>query len=618
MFKRRLHFRMRKSATIALQCKIRVLIARKVLKGLQGEQKDIGKLKQNNEILKKEMQSLKAMLAAQAKEGASNEAHEKEIKEREEKIAVLEKRISELEKELAAEKQTIEKLEADLEVQKQMARQSIAAPGSPTRVSHVRQSSAQLSASDMARLSMPSMPANYVSPEVVEKHKKHVARLEEQLEAERNQRLEADGEIIRLRAAVSGIHLNEAEINAMVEEKKVATQKAAEARAEAEAEEEKEEPKGFAANIADGIASAFGGGAPKEEPHRSSVIDFEAFLPKVRRGVFEESKEDGVVLGWKAEIKSRKDREEALLNDVNRFESQMKKYVHHLEEGVDVVMWQLNRGESKDAAAEFPMKASHVTVKLHKKGDTMSDSILEFVLRGGYLSKAIGRNRGVNKAALEPLSLKELLEVKAGCSGYDHTELPSAAGRSKSKSSKTRGENKQGSLFITLTATPTESAANRSYILRFKSRSARNELLNGLRRVLADIQVTEGVSISGLHVEEGDDETGIPDMVPLEAVHKVLDREREAHDRILLMLLQGFEDLKEREDELVKLRTKLESVIEESAEKDRVQANDSKLIMQLSKKLETLLMDNEDLRDQNDRLNARLIAAECEKMNMMT
>jgi hypothetical protein len=42
-----------------------------------------------------------------------------------------------------------------------------------------------------------------------------------------------------------------------------------------------------------------------------------------------------------------------------------------------------------------------------------------------------------------------------------------------------------------------------------------------------------------------------------------------------------------------------------------------KLILQLSKKLETLLMDNEDLRDQNDRLNTRLIAAECEKTNMM-
>ena len=37
--------------------------------------------------------------------------------------------------------------------------------------------------------------------------------------------------------------------------------------------------------------------------------------------------------------------------------------------------------------------------------------------------------------------------------------------------------------------------------------------------------------------------------------------------------------------------------------------------MQLSKKLETLLMDNEDLRDQNDRLNTRLVTIECEKMN---
>lgn len=221
---------MLKSAVIALQCKVRVKIAAKVLKGLMGEQKDIGKLKQNNDILKKEMQSLKAMLAAQAKEGASNTLHEKEIQTREKKIADLEKRIADLEKELAAEKHTVEKLEADLEVQKQMGRQSVAAPGSPTRTSHVRGSSAQLSASDISRLSMPSMPANYVSPEVVEKHKKHVARLEETLKAERNQRMEADGEIIRLRAAVSGIHLNEAEISAMVEEKQAATQKAAAAR----------------------------------------------------------------------------------------------------------------------------------------------------------------------------------------------------------------------------------------------------------------------------------------------------------------------------------------------------------------------------------------------------
>ena len=163
-------------------------------------------------------------------------------------------------------------------------------------------------------------------------------------------------------------------------------------------------------------------------------------------------------------------------------------------------------------------------------------------------------------------------------------------------------------------------ASSRSYIMKFKSRSSRNDILNGLRSVLAEMQINEGVSVSGLlsspHANEYDDDEEI--MVPLDAVHNVLNREREAYDRIMLLLLQGFEDLKEKEDESLTLRKRFDRVVEESAEKDRVQANDSKLIMQLSKKLETLLMDNEDLRDQNDRLNTRLIAAECEKMNMMS
>lgn len=227
----------------------------------------------------------------------------------------------------------------------------------------------------------------------------------------------------------------------------------------------------------------------------------------------------------------------------------------------------------------------------------------------------------MDKTALEPLSLGEILEVKAGCAGYDHTELPSAAGRekkSKSKSKKSKGEseNRQTSLFLTVKATPTPIAHERTYIIRFKSRSARNDMLHGLRSVLADMQIQEGVSISGLHFnQETDDQDEDQIMVPLSAVNQVINKEREAYDRILLMLLQGGEDLKDKEDELLNLRSKLENVVQESAEKDRVQANDSKLIMQLSKKLETLLMDNEDLRDQNDRLNTRLVAVECERMN---
>lgn len=345
------------------------------------------------------------------------------------------------------------------------------------------------------------------------------------------------------------------------------------------------------------------------------------FIPMIRRGFTgneEKVEEEALTIGWKVEIRNRREREEALRDDVHRFEVKLKKFTTMLEEGVEVVMWQLNRGQPDvsggEAQDDFSLKASHVTVKMHRRGDLYVQAILTFMLRGGYLSKAIGRNRNVDKTALEPLSLHDILEVRAGSAGYDHTELPSSSGKTKKKKdSKAGSENKQSSLFMTIKATPTPVASSRAYIFRFKSRSARNDVLNGLRSILADMQIHEGVSISGLHTKEEvfeDDKDHI--MVPLAAVHEALNRERESYDRILLMLLQGNEDLKEKEDESLRLRQKLESMMEQSKEKDRVQANDSKLIMQLSKKLESLLMDNEELRDQRDRLNTRLVSLDAE------
>jgi hypothetical protein len=373
----------------------------------------------------------------------------------------------------------------------------------------------------------------------------------------------------------------------------------------------------------------------EKEPEKPSFLDsFRAsteFLPMIRRGFTtneEKEEEELMAVGWKVEVRSRKQREEALRDDVHRFEHKMKKNVQLLEEGVDVTMWQLNRGapdvSGGEATEEFALKSSNVSVKLHRRGDLYVQAVLNFALRrGGYLSKAMGRSSAKDKSALEPLSLHDVLDVRAGCSGYDHTELPSSSGKtkaskSKKSSSKTDSENKQASLFMTITATPTPLAATRSYIFRFKSRSARNDVMNALRSILADMQIHEGVSISGLdHGRDQMEDDMVDDItVPLSAVHEVLNREREAYDRILLMLLQSSEDVKEKEDELLSLRSKLETVTKESKEKDRVQANDSKLIMQLSKKLENLLMENEDLRDQNDRLNTRLVTVEAEHMNL--
>lgn len=363
--------------------------------------------------------------------------------------------------------------------------------------------------------------------------------------------------------------------------------------------------------------------------------------------MLDDEEESLVSVGWKVEVTSRKEREEALRDEAHQFEVKLRKFTSALEQGIEVTMWQLNRNsefaaETKD---DFTLKGAQVQVKLLRRGEYLVQGALAFNMKGGYLNRALSRRRGVDKAALEPLSLTEVLEVRAGCDGYDTGALPFS-----SKRSKRSNENKSSGLFITLKASPTPIASSRSYFLKFKSRSARNDLLLGLRSLLADMQVNEGVNISSIQTPTADGQgvssspmrkslgqaqaqrngsprgrrpSVMPDslppgnenmLVPLSEVHKTIDAERHAYDRLLLILLQGSSDLHKSEDELVAMRGKLDGVIAESKEKDRVQANDSQLIAQLSKKLESLLMDNEDLRDQNDTLNNRILMMEGERL----
>ena len=217
-------FKMLKSALIALQCKIRVKIAKKFVGSLKGEQKNIGKLQENNERLKMEMNSLKAMLAAQAKEDASSVAHIFELKEKQDEITRLENRVAELETQYAEQKAIIEKLEADMKNQHEQAAQELAnvvhrqkrfaAPHSPKR-----SGTAAVSVEPSVSLQMPMPPSDYVSPDVLAKHKNKLSNLERQLRAEKKLREDADGEVIKLRAAVNGVQLTEAEINDLLSKK---------------------------------------------------------------------------------------------------------------------------------------------------------------------------------------------------------------------------------------------------------------------------------------------------------------------------------------------------------------------------------------------------------------
>ena len=82
---------------------------------------------------------------------------------------------------------------------------------------------------------------------------------------------------------------------------------------------DKPEPKktSLQAALVGGVASVFGGGKSEEEKKEKdgfSLSGVDSFLPQIRRGnVGEEEKEDdAMVVGWKNEVRSRKDREEVL------------------------------------------------------------------------------------------------------------------------------------------------------------------------------------------------------------------------------------------------------------------------------------------------------------------
>ena len=213
---------------IALQCRTRERTAKRFLSGLLKEQKDVGKLKENNDRLKEEMASLRAMLAAQAKEDRASSAHEVALAEKQKQIDELEKKIAELERELSSAKGMVEKLEATAQSQQmEMARdkeqikklqttrpQQIATRNkSGGEESNTRR---KKSNEGLPTVVSGSVPAGSVSPEVLAEHRSKVAKLEEELEMERRIRKVADGEIIKLRAKVNGVDLTDAELRELL------------------------------------------------------------------------------------------------------------------------------------------------------------------------------------------------------------------------------------------------------------------------------------------------------------------------------------------------------------------------------------------------------------------
>jgi myosin heavy subunit len=214
MYNRQKKFLSLKSAILAIQCATRFRAARKIFTDLMKEQKDVGKLKQNNEKLKQEMGSLRAMLSAQAKEGAASETHNREIAEKQKRIAELERRVAEIERELEIAKKMVDKLENDLVLQKENATKEI----EQTKQNRQRRSNESPNQTNRKNASSvpEGIPVDYVSPEVLAEHRSRVATLEEELDYERKLRHQTDGEIIKLRAASNGVKLNDEDVSALL------------------------------------------------------------------------------------------------------------------------------------------------------------------------------------------------------------------------------------------------------------------------------------------------------------------------------------------------------------------------------------------------------------------
>lgn len=228
-----------RSAVIALQNTQRTIMAQAIYASLRAEQKDIGKLKQNNEQLKAEMASLRAMLKAQADGAANDQMNQAALAEKQAEIDRLEARVKELEELLAIEKESVAKLEIEMKNRPTIA----AAPLAPPVAASFAASSVPLPSSPTPTAakkvlepptpSMPSPPlspvypnttsdvnanhvavsnANLVNSAELAKHLARIKQLEEELDQERYAHRIVDAQVVKLKAKMAGVELADEEL----------------------------------------------------------------------------------------------------------------------------------------------------------------------------------------------------------------------------------------------------------------------------------------------------------------------------------------------------------------------------------------------------------------------
>ncbi len=92
------------------------------------------------------------------------------------------------------------------------------------------------------------------------------------------------------------------------------------------------------------------------------------------------------------------------------------------------------------------------------------------------------------------------------------------------------------------------------------------------------------------------------DPVVVEEMKRALAIESEKYERLMMQTLAMTNDLNEREDQIIALK-KRENALEENLKiRERMYAQDAQVRLQLGKRLEQVLMDKEEIKDELDNL----------------
>lgn len=608
MLKSRSQFLRMRRACVALQCAMRRRVAKAVFKQKKAEAKDVGKLQQSNESLKAEIESLRARAAedaAKMQEKMRLEMEALTIKQKNEEHEALVKELAETKAALAEEKELRAAAEQKLEAVQGQSSEGQKGESAPP------------------------------SSELLEE----ITTLRADLEKEQISRVALENEVVRLR------QLSESHSHGHGHHRR-GSGTGTRSRNVSVGEEGKMEnhpPAHHHRKERQRSVKVSGPSVTQSDSHSTHSAEHDAGqgrgadMQLVRElsasgkwdDDWDNESDDGSIYSDNSERHSasykrmsfsekpmpeyhRRDMSSAPQNAVQalalmgKFERNLDSFKSKLAEGVKVECVETNNGPSIPLIMKF---VSPDTIKF-------SHPPRRFTIFA-------------SKSECAPIKISEILEC-----------IPGAYHKISSTS-----QSKDDSQYLTIVSHSPGSAPRNVSIL-LESRDERNTILTGLRTLVSDVHMstsnetvetsTEAASssqpaqkqavrrrssfkesiLAEAKIEDKANQSKSSQGKPsrrgslgsesASEVKRQLLVERSNYEKLMVQMLVLTNDLNEREDQIIAMKKREAAYEEQLASKEKMYEQDAKVRMQLGKRLEDVLMDKEEIKDELDNLKAQL------------